>query len=113
MGIGLGGKCSSSPYAAPNSNPNPGNFTVTMVEYHNTTSGQQVLLLKVNYPDARNFEGDKILVYLGYTTVGQLLKATGNKLDPHFANVRTAPVARFKPDARGLDLARSFVRGLA
>lgn len=95
MGIGLGSRC-SSPYAAEDSNPNPVNFRITKEERIG-----KFLLLIVNYPDAKNFEGDKILVYEDVKDSIELLKMLDNKLDPHFSKQTKSPVARFPPTKEG------------
>ena len=84
--------CSSSPYAIASSNPNPAIFTIE----HEYTIGEY-LILRVRYPGCTNFEGVKLMVYLGYASSKELLRATQGKLDPHFQYDETAPFARFAP----------------
>ena len=78
-------------------NPNPANFElqkVVQVGAH--------LVAEVRYPDATNYEGVKVMVYL-HLSASQLYQATS--LDPHFQEAgggmgRTkspAPFARFSP----------------
>lgn len=91
-------RCLSSPYAAasPPSNPDPANFVIyneQLVESNNNN----FLVLSVKYPDCTNFEGNKILVYIGYRTSFELLSNSEGKLDPHFSNESTSPIARFSP----------------
>lgn len=112
MGIGMGSRCKSSPYATNNSNPNPKIFEIIKYVVATTKDGRQLLLLKVNYPDAKNFEGDKVLLYEGFGSVEELLSATEGDLDPHFAKKLAAPIARFKPDERGWSMAHAFIRNL-
>lgn len=112
MGIGPGSRCKSSPYAAPNSNPNPKRFTIVTTLRLTGSGGKAFLLLKVNYPDAKNFEGDKVMLYEGFGSVDSLLEATGGDLDPHFADTAAAPIARFKPDVKGWAMALTFVGSL-
>jgi hypothetical protein len=112
MGIGLGSRCKSSPYAVQNSNPDPKRFRVLTEHSTTNSSGRQFLLLRVNYPDAKNFEGDKIMLYEGFRSSKQLLKATGGELDPHFARQFAAPLARFKPDDRGWTAALALIEVL-
>ena len=88
--------CSSSPYTVPNSNPDPENFLVIR---ERAVSGY--LVLEIRYPDAKNFEGRKIMVYKGFASIEQLLAATGGTLDPHFAEDRVSPIARFAPTTSG------------
>ena len=78
----------------PSSNtPNPENFMIKKVEQIG-----RVWVSLVNYPDATNFEGDKILV-TGFDP------RTKTVLDPHFsADVEI--FARFKPTIDGWDMAK-------
>ena len=55
--------------------------------------------LKVQYPDATNFEGVKIMVFLGEFDPAR------THLDPHFADDELSPLARFKPTVLGWVLA--------
>lgn len=107
MGIGPGRRCTSSPYAAPNSNPNPARFTIEKWE-----SYANALVVLVHYPDASNFEGRKIMVYEGITHTEELRKRTRNRLDPHFAAASVSPVARFVPTDKGWSWACAFANGL-
>jgi hypothetical protein len=110
MGIGPGyhyRSCSSSPYAVPNSNPDPQNFRVIREQLV-----LSYLVLEVEYPDAKNFEGRKIMVYKGFANSKQVLKATGGTLDPHFAEDRVSPVARFAPTKSGWKTAVLFANAL-
>ena len=110
MGIGLGGKCSSSPYSVPNSNPNPANFKIIREKVILHLS--PILVLEVEYPDAKNFEGRKMMVYSGFESSKQLLAVTGGKLDPHFSETGVSPTARFRPGASGWSNALKFARML-
>ena len=107
MGLRLGFRGSSSCYdkvvyvqtPAPSGpvegNPNPANFKVTKAEQ----VGKHVLM-EVLYPDCKNYEGRKILVYKG-TTLHKLFKQS--TLDPHFSNNKKflSPFARFEPSDEG------------
>jgi hypothetical protein len=111
MGISMGSKCSSSPYAAPNSNPDPLNFKV--VNHSIVRCKANVcLVVKVHYPDAKNFEGMKVMVYSGIYTVNDLLSRVLNKLDPHFSEVDISPDARFPPTDEGWGNALAFAKFL-
>jgi len=111
MGLSPLKSCSSSPYAAPNSNPSPSNFKIINSR---TFPGldQDVLVLQVHYPDAKNYEGMKTLVYLGYSSVAELLDQAQNKLDPHFASSGVSPIARFQPTTSGWSNACKFAKML-
>lgn len=91
--------CYSSPYAPPASgNPDPEKFVIM----HEQTIGQYLVLL-VNYPSCKNFEGRKLMVYKGWKSSKDLLFFNGGKLDPHFANSKGAPIARFAPVSSSLE----------
>jgi hypothetical protein len=92
MGISIGKSCWSSPYAVPNSNPDPSLFKILKEELVNG-----YLILLVEYPNCTNFEGKKLMVYKGFNSSAALLKLNRGKLDPHFANSKGAPIARFSP----------------
>ncbi len=108
MGIGPGSRCKSSPYAVSDSNPNPKVWKLIREKCVTSTSGQQVLIVEVNYPHCTNFEGNKIMVYIGFSRLDQLVGPLGGELDPHFQETRFAPVARFRADNRGWILAQDF-----
>lgn len=75
-------------------NPNPKNYTV--LKYSNYNGH---LTLMVEYPDANNYEGKKILVYRD-TSI--LAIANTNELDPHFCDdEHLSPFARFEPTDEG------------
>lgn len=73
-------------------NPVPENFVIQRLH----GIGSYVCAL-VNYPDATNFEGDKIIVFEN-TSPTELEEAKA--IDPHFAEDGTI-IARFKPDEQG------------
>jgi len=105
MGLGIGHpRCTSSPYAVSNSNPDPNNFRVL----EEKAVGDYLMLL-VNYPNCTNFEGDKILVFKSFSSAKELLRFTDNKLDPHFARGQTAPIARFPPTENGKAMCMWFL----
>lgn len=100
MGISIMGSCRISCYAIPNSNPNPKNFKIQW-----TLSINEYLLVCVDYPDAKNFEGQKLLLYKNVPSLEHLLQLTNNELDPHFDDDtnKVSPIARFKPTQDGID----------
>ena len=61
-------------------------------------------VLKVRYPNCKNFEGVKILVMPTYSLP--------TRLDPHFADNEFSPIARFKPTKQGWKLAVELARKL-
>lgn len=90
----------------PEGNPVPTNFRVIKTLTH----GQYVVAM-VRYPDARNYEGLKIMVYKGVTP-NDLAKASF--LDPHFCESKAhiSPLARFEPTEEGWRMAVRFTRSL-
>ena len=110
MGMFPKKSCTSSPYAVPNSNPTPANFKITHEKVILHLS--PVLILEVEYPDAKNFEGRKIMVFSGFESSRELLAVTKGKLDPHFSETGVSPVARFKPGSVGWSNAIKFARML-
>jgi hypothetical protein len=79
-------------------NPNPYHFEILKV--YDTAQNTAVM---IQYPDANNYEGKKILVYKGVTSV-KLKKQ--NALDPHFSEKGLAPFARFEPTDEGWEQAK-------
>lgn len=78
-------------------NPNPFNFKVTQLAGY----GDKLGLVWVNYPNCKNYEGDKILLVEGVNPdVIPFLK----ELDPHFTDTDRLPykvIARFEPTEMG------------
>ena len=90
-------------------NPDPSNFKIIKsLVGGDLLSSRKFLILKVNYPDCKNYEGNKILVYEN-VTLEELLKQ--KTLDPHFSNSKEfySPIARFEPTRKGWEMARTFV----
>jgi hypothetical protein len=85
-------------------NPDPQNFNIMQSE----KVGRFVILL-VQYPDCKNYEGDKVLVFEGVAL--ETLKRLSS-LDPHFCNSRAhlSPVARFVPTIQGWLYATKFCK---
>lgn len=93
-----GGSC-----RAPAPNPDPSRWTLLSVREY-----AKAYVLTVRYLDATNFEGVKVMVYRGkFPGLGQL-----RRLDPHFTPDDDSPVARFKPDVEGIEMANALARGL-
>lgn len=99
MGIGIMSSCASNPVNPRAIAPNPNLNNWTLIS-HKQYKNAYVLL--VRYHDCTNFEGQKVMVYLG--------KFDGNTkyLDPHFADNDDSPIARFKPDDQGIINANIF-----
>lgn len=91
-------------------NPNPKKFEV-LGEF----SYRGWLILKVRYPDAKNYEGVKILVYKGVGSVKELLHVNGGTIDPHFSDSKThySPFARFEPTDQGMTTAMCLVNAFS
>lgn len=107
MGIGIG-SASHRNYSTGVAvgNPNPSRFKVEREwVFHGR---QDVLVLRVRYPDATNYEGVKLLVYVNFNSADALLRATRNQLDPHFQRGAVSPVARFEPTMQGEAMAKAF-----
>lgn len=86
----------------PPNNPNPKRFEITK---HLRRNGFTIVM--VNYPDATNYNGDKILVFT--QPIDEIKK--WEMLDPHFFPNDKSPVARFEPTDRGWEWAVRFAQG--
>ena len=67
------------------------------------------LILKINYPQSINYEGNKILVFKNCSILDLVQQKEG--IDPHFSDNDNliSPIARFKPDEEGWKMAEFFV----
>jgi hypothetical protein len=85
-------------------NPNPGNYKII-----DTLTFGNILIAEIEYPDCKNYEGRKILVYEGITS--KQLRAQ-KYIDPHFSKhgKYKSPIARFEPTERGWKMAESFAK---
>lgn len=108
MGIGIGRRSSSSypekdvaqhPVDIARGNPNPNNYNILR-----TVQIGKYLVILIHYPDCKNYEGKKILMYENIT-IEQLIKQ--QLIDPHFSNNKKykSPIARFQPTDNGWDMA--------
>ena len=82
------------------SNPDPRNFRIKECEHIGN-----YWLSKINYPDAKNFEGDKILLT-------EWNPRNAAVIDPHFEK-NAGILARFEPTEKGWKLAKKFAKLLA
>ena len=98
MGLHIGFKsCSRAPTADPPlPAPDPSRFTIKRV-----LEVGHALVVRVNYPDCTNYEGNKIMVFACMTE--ERLRSLA-QLDPHF-QPGFSPIARFEPTERGWELA--------
>lgn len=87
-------------------NPNPSNYKIKKYEQDGI-----FLAVFINYPDCKNYEGDKILVFSN-VTIEELKKQ--KIIDPHFSDNDEyhSPIARFQPTHNGWVLALEFIRFL-
>ena len=87
-------------------NPNPSNWKILK----HFKEGEY-LIIKINYPNCTNHEGNKILVYKGVSL--EKLKDQV-RIDPHFSEDKNYhfPIARFEPTQYGWDLAKKLVECL-
>ncbi len=77
-------------------NPDPSMYKVLSREVFDNST-----LIVAEYIGCTNFEGKKVMVFRGnFTPYGNL--------DPHFSNLSSSPLARFKPTEEGLKMAREF-----
>ena len=77
--------------------PNPNNFKILK-----SKSYASCWVSWINYPDAKNYEGNKILL----TTWDPNTK---NTVDPHFDR-GAGIIARFEPTDEGWELAKKFAK---
>ena len=74
-------------------NPDPSNFKILRMVNYNTYT-----LVEVLYPDCKNFEGKKLLLFHAPNSEVEKAKI----IDPHFCDgEHISLVARFRPDKEG------------
>jgi hypothetical protein len=85
-------------------NPDPLHYKIKQSEVIGT-----FLLLWVNYPDCKNYEGNKILLFQG-VTLAALKKQKA--IDPHFSDSQKYhhPIARFVPTEEGWAMAQDIAK---
>jgi hypothetical protein len=95
-----------TPTAAAAGNPDPTRFVVLKAVAVGTHT-----VARVHYPDARNYEGVKVLVYRDVSPAE--LQAAG-VLDPHFCDHggHASPFARFEPTSAGWSAALTCAAAL-
>ena len=82
-------------------NPDPSDFTILSIKMIGIYA-----IVHIKYHDCINYEGKKILIYENYT---ETEIRHWREIDPHFCNEEhPSPIARFKPDQKGIDLAILF-----
>lgn len=111
MGLGLFGGSSYCSCTSPKEdhvhnfgNPDPKNYQILEVY----DAPLNACAVRIKYPDAKNYEGIKILVYRHPWRIVQETKT----LDPHFCNNPqcVSPFARFEPTEKGWKLAKQIAR---
>ena len=108
MGIKFGlSSCSEQTARSASTAPNPNKFRFEPLSW--TIKGQWVLA-EVQYPDATTYEGRKLLLFKEEDWNRCLAR---NEMDPHFLPDQPTPIARFKPDALGRELAEMLLSRLA
>jgi len=85
-------------------NPDPRNFLIERIAH--VEMGNH-LVVQVKYPNCKNYEGRKILVF-NSLTLEQLMNL--DILDPHFSSEKPhlSPIARFIPTDQGWKMAIQF-----
>lgn len=83
----------------PEGNPDPKNYKIVKAEEHGT-----YLIVQIKYPDCKNYEGNKILVFKNLTLIDLVNQ---KEIDPHFFQDPkiASPVARFVPTDEGWGMA--------
>lgn len=101
MGSCWGHNISSTDMTPPPSlHPDPARFKI-----RDFFRGQHAVALKVHYPDAGHYEGNKVIVIKGFWDTADILKL--DKLDPHFSE-NGLVIARFAPTEQGWLDAKNF-----
>ncbi len=88
-------------------NPNPKNYEIINYTYQG-----KYLIVLIQYPDCKNFEGRKILVFRNIFIEDLWKQKEG--IDPHFSDNDGfhSPIARFVPTLEGWEMAIKFVKSL-
>lgn len=80
-------------------NPDPREYEIVKIEFY-----KEFCIAMINYPDCKNYEGNKVLIFKNVTE--NMLRQT-NFIDPHFCKGNhISPIARFEPSEEGIKLAR-------
>jgi hypothetical protein len=90
------------------SSPDPTKFKLVNMKYIGA-----YMILKIQYEDANNYEGLKILVFKDIK-YNDLLVKNKNTIDPHFAENKefVSPIARFEPTTLGWENAIRFCEAI-
>ena len=95
---------------APAPNPDPSRWLLLDAWIYDDAA----YVLRVRYLDATNFEGMKVMVYRGKAPTWVYPEASKEsvKLDPHFTPRKSSPIARFRPDAEGIAMAKAMAESI-
>lgn len=100
MGMRLFHRSFAGQSPIPPGNPVPSHFRI--LKRQDFPNGP--IVLKVRYPDAKNYEGLKILVYRNKEALQKHVNET-QSLDLHFDDKSLSPFARFEPTDEGWESA--------
>lgn len=92
-------------------NPDPRHFKILHHAQFGQAKGKIATVVEVSYPDAKNYEGRKVMVYrCSFETVERQ-----EYLDPHFCDdaSHVAPFARFEPTEAGWKVACLLAEAMA
>jgi hypothetical protein len=129
MGLGIGMSGNSAPHYVPQSvcyddvptpiqplkyvnkqgQPTDGNPKANRFGVTRWMEKDNKIVVMLNYPDAINYNGNKILVFDNAEMFWKCVRE--NDVDPHFLEAHYSPVARFEPTDRGWELAQALVWG--
>lgn len=86
--------------------PDPNNYII-----NKSLQEGEYLILDITYPECKNFEGRKILIFKG-VDIASLLKQKA--IDPHFLEDDRfiSPIARFSPTKEGWQMALTLTSSL-
>lgn len=104
MGMNLFGRSCSGGYIPTGPAPNPDPKRWKLLKTFRYRHGY---VLIVKYLDCTNFEGVKVMVFRGSPSGRR-----PQSLDPHFSESILSPIARFRPDEQGVEMARKLASGL-
>lgn len=90
-------------------NPNPKNFKINRFEQING-----YVLAEITYPDCKNYEGRKILLFKA-ASMSKIILNNFGIIDPHFDNAKNviSPIARFEPTQDGWNMALKLIKELS
>lgn len=92
-------------------NPSPDPYKYKIVSFK---QDGKYSLLKINYPNCTNYEGNKILLFKGYSPEKFM---NIDRIDPHFIEGKdviedVVPIARFEPTDYGWSMGIALIAAL-